>query len=279
MSFPHQAVLQFSADTHWFPRFQPHSYTTWSWGRPQLRGWGPETASTLYAHHKSRPPTLLNHRLFPQAPPWGRQCARTNSSRTQRHTSARLLAYPWDTTRERPRGRGAQGKGVGRAVRLRTLGGTPFPAPDVLPGLETVSSGLSGASPSSTWRAPGSGNCQLRPLGGTPFLAPDVLPGLGTVGTPHWGFSGASSTWVQVMKSLLTGSLPPSLSPGERSPWVGLSFQPSNHRQRASPLYMNNKRHLSHQNHSGNFKSQRSSVPGTSYKDHSHVFLILSQYM
>ena len=236
MSFPHQAVLQFSADTHWFPRIQPHSYTTWSWGRTQLRGWGPETASTLYAHHKSRPPTLLNHRLFPQAPPWGRQCARTNSSRTQRHTSARLLAYPWDTTREWPRGRGAQGKGVGRAVRLR-------------------------------------------PLGGTPFLAPDVLPGLGTVGTPHWGFSGASSTWVQVMKSLLTGSLPPSLSPGERSPWVGLSFQPSNHRQRASPLYMNNKRHLSHQNHSGNFKSQRSSVPGTSYKDHSHVFLILSQYM
>ena len=81
------------------------------------------------------------------------------------------------------------------------------------------------------------------------------------------------------MKSLLTGSLPPSLSPGERSPWVGLSFQPSNHRQRASPLNMNNKRHLSYPNHSGNFKGQRSSVPGTSYKDQSHVFLILSQYM
>ena len=172
MSFPHQAVLQFSADTHWFPRIQPHSYTTWSWGRPQLRGWGPETASTSYAHHKSRPPTLLNHRLFPQAPPWGRQCARTNISRTQRNTSARLLAYPWDTTRERPRGRGAQGKGVGRAVQLRPLWGHPL---------------------SSTWRAPGPGNCR----------------------DPLVRVSGASSTWVQVMKSMLTGSLPPSLSPGK----------------------------------------------------------------
>ena len=41
---------------------------------------------------------------------------------------------------------------------------------------------------------------------------------------------------------------------------------------------MNNKRYLSHPNHSGNFKRQRSSVPGNSYKDHSHVFLTVSQY-
>ena len=42
---------------------------------------------------------------------------------------------------------------------------------------------------------------------------------------------------------------------------------------------MNNKRYLSHPNHSGNFKGQRSSVPGTSDKDHRRVFLIVSQYM
>jgi hypothetical protein len=42
---------------------------------------------------------------------------------------------------------------------------------------------------------------------------------------------------------------------------------------------MNNKRYLSHPNHSGNFKGQRSSVPGTSYTAHRRVFLIVSKYM